>query len=545
MDESKEKTSVSDINLLNIIAVQMINDNETNAAINNINDNMKRKVEFQDGNVVIIKDKEDIDHILLIRDQISRLIEAFNFDAIKAIVLTYESYYIDFLNNKRVKYVSNPKFYSENILNNLKNMLQENIFTMDKSKFRNIVDVYVCDFLLLDHSFFDKYQNIQNETFKSTKDVLNVKEIEESVPKELENKANDKVALFENAAIYKGKNNLLYGGPKVGKSYFSIEVAKNEKIKKPCFILLEDYSGDQEKRYSTNLKNKMISLVNLKDFDEIYKKEMNRIEKLADDETIKDFSIKGFHHFKTLKRQNYVEMGIIKNIKDKLDRIAVIEKIIINEIKDGTDFICIDSLKALVEKNTHFFNRSHIRRLLEQVSKNHITFLLINHTTSDQKSMAITDDLRNTFDNTYKLEMKKRNDYIEMTLIEEEARDNECHIIKFKRTISDNYIVEHEIINSEVSESIDLTPHKKNVKYFIKEILADWPSEYIEFEILYSKLQEKTNKGKDKANIEKILKELENEDIIARKDGITWKGGIRIKGTSSETNKILKFHKDN
>ena len=555
MDEPKEEVSVPNNNQNNLFPsseqikmmgdLMMLDKFTTEQAISNIKPDMRKRVDFKDGNVITINNKYDI---IIIRNKILFLINTGRFEELKAIELTYESYYFDPLGTRIVKYVPNPAIDINDIYNNMRKKLRENKSPISDSKMNEIVDEYVCDLLFLDYSFFDNYLKDKNSIIKHTKDVTDANESREEPisPKiesgendksalgegyistnQLESKSNDKIKLFENIAIYKGKNNLLYGGPKVGKSYFSIEVAKSEKIKKPCFIILEDYSGDQEKRYSINLNNKAISLVNLKDFEETYNQKKTKIEKIADNETNKDFAFPKYHHYKTLKRQNYVRMGIIENENEKLDRIVVIEEIINDAIADGADFICLDSLRGLIEKNAQSFNRSHIRRLLEQVSNKHITFLLINHTTSDRKTMAITDDLRNTFDNIYKLEKEKRDGYIEMTLTEEEARDNDNLIIKFKRTISDNYIVEHEIINSEISENNDMAPPKKNIKYWIKEILANWPSEYIEFEVLYSILQEKTDNGKDKANMERILKELEGK-IVARKDGKTWKGGIII-----------------
>jgi len=81
-------------------------------------------------------------------------------------------------------------------------------------------------------------------------------------------------ALFGNVAIYKGRSNLLYAEPKDGKTYFSMEIAKNEHIKKPLFVTLDDFSADLNLRYHANLSDKDYLLIKLDDFDNTYKAEL-------------------------------------------------------------------------------------------------------------------------------------------------------------------------------------------------------------------------------------------------------------------------------
>jgi len=517
-------------------------------AINDNKSDTKRRIDFKDGNVTIIEDNDDIEHILITRNEIFKRIKAFDFDALRKIELINVLNDANFFGNTKITILVD-KTYLNKIFNNLRNKLQENIFSMNETLFRAIVDEYVCDFLSLDHSFFDNYHNDQKNIIKLTKDIIDVKESEESVPtkleskvndktalgvecipQQLEKKINDKVALFENIAIYEGKNNLLYGGSKVGKSYFSIEVAKNENIKKPYFILLEDYSGDQEKRYSNNLATKQFTLFNLNDFEETYNEEKEKRKKLADNETIKDFYIQDHRHIKILFRQNYVEMGVIKNKNEILDRIAVIEKIIDETISNGADFICIDSLHALIEENPRSFNLSQIKKIIEPISKKHITFLLINHTTKDRKTMAFTNELINAFDNIYKLEIKEyiSDNNATIILTEENARDNVPHIITIERILSDNYIVKHGIICSDILKNPRTTSLGKNETDWIKEIINSCSSEYMEYKELVLALEDKLGKKNDEANIKKILKRLQDENVIAMKDGSTWVGGIKI-----------------
>jgi hypothetical protein len=149
--------------------------------------------------------------------------------------------------------------------------------------------------------------------------------------------------------------------------------------------------------------------------------------------------------------------------------------------------------------------------------------------------MTFTNELRNAFDNIYRLEVKNYYDgYTEMLLTEENARDNTPHIVNIKRTITNDSRVKHEVIDSEILKNSDITSHKKNVKEWIKELINSNPLEYEKF---LSDLNDKTGRENDEANIKKILKKLQDENMIDMKGGSTWVGGIRIVGClPAETN---------
>jgi hypothetical protein len=340
--------------------------------------------------------------------------------------------------------------------------------------------------------------------------------------------AKSNIPLFANSAIYKSKNNLLYAGAKIGKSYFAIEVAKHESIKKPLFIVLEDYSNDQTSRYEINLPKKDYELIKLGDFDEILKKEKESRKSQAYLETIKDVSLSGYHRIRVFRKQNYIDMGLVDK-NGKLDKIAVIEKIIEDAINHGNDFICIDPLFAMVEGSGRAFNREHIIRIIRPISEKHITLLLLHHETKSKK-MALTQELKNTFDNIYKLEITKRSEEAdELSLIEEGARDNIPHILTIKRTFAKDKTVKYELINTEIFQS-DGQKAKKSIKSYIRDIISYYNDEILPFDELIKELKAKTEKSSlDVSNIEKRLKELRDEEkVVEMTDGEMWKNGIKI-----------------
>jgi hypothetical protein len=337
------------------------------------------------------------------------------------------------------------------------------------------------------------------------------------------------IPLFGDAAIYKGKNNLLYADYKVGKSYFSIEVAKHESIKKPLFIVLEDYSSDQEVRYRNNFRGKDYLLINLEDFDEKYETEKAQKIYQGNLETVGDVFLPQYHHIKVLRKQNYFEMGLINSESGKLDKIAVIEKIIKEELDKGRDFICIDPLFAIL-KSGRELTRDHLKRIILPSSKKHITFLLLHHETKS-RNMALTNELKNTFDNIYRLELTNRSDegFDELRLTEEGARDNRPHILTIKRTILQDKTVNHELINDEIFQPSH-GETKNNMKSIIIEIILNHNEDILPYQTLLDELKKRTNKDEiDEANIKKILKSLkDNKNSIEMFDGKTWLGGMRI-----------------
>jgi hypothetical protein len=505
-----------------------------------------RKIIFPDGTTIIFQN-DSKDELQMIYKKIHHYIDKLDFDSIKRI----KKYYTVSLEYNILEMVATPKkdisdnnSKDEDAIEVLKNKLSEKRFSMDQAAYEKIVCDFVRDFLSFEEIMKDNLQIPDNQKHFGRASAEQ-HALENSLEKgDITEISPHNVPLFGGAAIYKGKNNLLYAGPKVGKSYFSIEVAKHESIKKPLFILLEDYSSDQKIRYESNLSGKEYFLINLEDFDKKYETEKTERMRQADTETFIDISFPGHHHIKVLRKQNYKEMGLVDPKTGKLDKIAIIERIMQEKLDKGIDFICIDPLFAILESGREL-TRSHLKRIIEQASKKHMTVLLLHHETKDGK-MALTQELRNSFDNIYKLEVVDRPEerLAELKLTEEDARNNAPHVLKIRRTIGEKGTVEHELMSTEITQPSQ-KEHGPNIESIIREIILSHNEDMLSYETLRDELKKITKKDNlDEKNIKGILKKLkDNENLVDMNDGKTWKNGIKIKpflkSSGSDNNRLV------
>ena len=371
--------------------------------------------------------------------------------------------------------------------------------------------------------------NAENHAIKPTVSLRDELVSEISSPKE--NKPTS-LALFGDVSIYKGKSNLLYADAKSGKTFFSIEVAKSEYVKKPLFITLDDFSPDLNLRYEANLAGKNYDLIKLDDFDSTYEIALKERKRHAEEETLKDIALSNYRRIKIYTRQNYVDMGIIKKRSDALDKVAVFKKIIVEALDDEYDFICLDCLHSIVEGNGRSLNRDQLISILKPISERHVTFLLIHHTNKDPETMSLTHELRYVFDNIYRLELKKNFDdgSSDLELIEENARHNTPHVVTIKRSFVNDFNVIHNVVHSEVHQpKSKKNTFKRNIKAMLIDILMNEEANSISYDDLINNLKEVTGKENDEANIMKHLKSINSkEKLISMKDGSTWKGGINI-----------------
>jgi len=292
---------------------------------------------------------------------------------------------------------------------------------------------------------------------------------------------------------------------------------------------LEDHSGKQAIRYKNNLNEKEFDLLNLKDFDDTFDEELAKKRKQADNEISKEYFSPSYHRYKTLTIKNYTDMGCTDPKNKKLDRVSVIEQILNDAIKNEHDFICIDSLKSLLDGKERNFRIDAIQRIVKPSSENNITLLLVHHSTEDGSKMAITNDLKIIFDNVYKLEENKDSS-INLILKAEKIRNHKKpDNIYISRTFIDDKIVQYKIISTTANYSQQVI--QKNVKpdILIKEIIKNHSPEsnIIEYNDLLLSL-EKKGKKYHPSTIKGSLAKLRDEGYIKMKNNSTWLGGIEI-----------------
>ena len=261
----------------------------------------KRKIVFPDETVIVFQ-KDNADVLQFINNKICKYIANRDFDALTKI----KKYYISTGNNffeifaRDVLHENTERENSaiESLKSKLKNKSE-----MNESDYKNIINKFINDFLLRDYIGAEAVNILESqliEQVESKTDTVLCPENQSYSTGDAKRDASadylarekkaesEYIPLFGGAAIYKSMNNLLYADAKVGKSYFSIEVAKHMSIKKPLFILLEDYSDKQRRRYEENLKDIDYTLYILEDFNELYESEKRIREDEAEVETGKD-----------------------------------------------------------------------------------------------------------------------------------------------------------------------------------------------------------------------------------------------------------------
>jgi predicted ATP-dependent serine protease len=363
----------------------------------------------------------------------------------------------------------------------------------------------------------------------------------EDVLESVKSKKPENIPLFKDSngdgIVYKGQTSLLYSDPKVGKTLFSIEIAKSNEIKKPLFILLDDISDRQRYRYESLISNKqdtkLITEDRWKEKKEIIKKEMQEKNKEQAMQNVM------WEHFVTTYSAECV-MDMQKEIKKLnkesgieettlLNDFLVLERIMNEAVSDSVDFIYIDTLRGLMGK-TIILNYAILNKIINIPSKNNITTLLLHHTNKDNE-VATTKDLERIVDNIYQLSKdESSNDSGKSYLvIKTESRFGPNPLIKIERTISDDAAVVHTII------SIDNNPKTLNKKetFFlndrIKDVILNYDQSEIVFDVLVEEIHQKNGNDKDtEKSIINILPALRKEGLIKMTDGKTWRGGITI-----------------
>jgi hypothetical protein len=189
--------------------------------------------------------------------------------------------------------------------------------------------------------------------------------------------------------------------------------------------------------------------------------------------------------------------------------IAVFQDIVKELIKQGVDFICLDSLNALLGNTTNI-GRNIIESILRPMMGTGVTFLLIHHENS-QGNLFGSINLSASFDHIYHLELKGRKDGKELLTLDEESRNTASKNLAMLRTW-ENSIPIYEVLPETAMPS---TP--SSLPDRIMEALSFFDEETVPFDDLFEQFDD-IKKGTLKNN----LKELENQGLVKKTDGKTW-----------------------
>jgi hypothetical protein len=327
----------------------------------------------------------------------------------------------------------------------------------------------------------------------------------------------ESVPLLFESAIYSGRTNIVYAPGKLGKSQLTMEAAKNPLIKRPAFILREDYSGEQLDNYRRIVGEKAI-LVTLPDWKKIGKELEDKQELKANAEILMRFTNASFHKFRNISDLVYGRAGLSKNGKN-FDEFMVFQAVVKILLEDGADFICLDSLNALTGGNAKI-SRAMIERLLDVVVGKNITFLLVHHTNKKGEIFGSI-DVVNAFDHIYQLSKirvpKEQVIYgTDRLLLDETSRYTRSKKTIFERKWVDNTPV-YKVLSDTVPEFEIQDFATATIAERIKNILTYNNSEIILLDDLIFKLG-----NVSKRTLKNNLGELKENGLIKMTDGKTW-----------------------
>jgi hypothetical protein len=306
---------------------------------------------------------------------------------------------------------------------------------------------------------------------------------------------------------------MLYSKQKVGKSKLSMEVAKSPLIRRPAFILREDYNGGQAEDYRRIVGEKVI-IVNLPKWHDVEKNIKAQKAGDANREIILQYTIPEYRNYQHIARPILARSGLLDDSVKNKD-IAVFQVIVEELIKQGVDFICLDSLNALLGNTTNI-GRNIIESILKPMMGTGVTFLLIHHENS-QGNLFGSINLPASFDHNYHLELKGKKDGKELLTLDEEARNTASKNLAMLRTW-ENQVPRYELLpESAIPSEPTSLPDK------IMEALSFFDEEKVPFDDLFDQLDD-IKKGTLKNN----LKELEDKGLVKKTDGKTW-SNITIK----------------
>jgi hypothetical protein len=317
---------------------------------------------------------------------------------------------------------------------------------------------------------------------------------------------NKRIPLFMDKAFYRGQYNLMYSKRKAGKSKLAMEVAKSPLIKRSAFILREDYNDGQAGEFRCIVGDKAI-VVTMQDWHNAEEKIETQKSSAKFREIILQCTNPEYRKIQNISRSVLAQAGkFAKTIKNP--DIAIFHAIVENLINQGVDFICLDSLNALLGGTTNF-GRDTIESILDPMRSTGVTFLLIHHENKNGKMFG-SENLPASFDHIYHLELQRKEGR-EILTLDEEARNTAPTKLTILRTWENSIPIYEMLPETTILSNPSSLPDK------IMEALSSFGEETVLFGDLFEKLDD-IKKGTLKNN----LKEIENKGLIKKTDGKTW-----------------------
>jgi hypothetical protein len=326
--------------------------------------------------------------------------------------------------------------------------------------------------------------------------------------------------LLFDKVVYLGRNNLIFSPGGVGKSLLSMKIARSNHIKRPAFILREDYNGNQIEKYRHLVGDSAI-IVTMHNWKEMEQNIQQNEHKKANLEIVLQYINPNYRKVRNITDTVFAKMRLPRG--EKTDNFTILTAIVNEVIDEGADLICLDSLNALLDGRSRI-DRHSIERILQPLIGKDITFLLIHHTNAKGELYGGVNSF-DAFDHVYRLNKMPDSTSTPGTstlvLDEVKSRHSEELRIVFTRTHT-NQDVTYELVSDEpLGDGSWVSQQPTNLNQKIKAAILGFEHDDIPFADLFRKLGGEEGKVSEKG-LKNELKTLKDQGSITMTDGKTW-----------------------
>jgi hypothetical protein len=322
---------------------------------------------------------------------------------------------------------------------------------------------------------------------------------------------NQEMLLFDNV-FPKNRVHILYSDGKAGKSLLSREIACNPLIKRPAFILRNDYWGGLRELYTKRIGKKAL-IYSVGDWRMAHDKEYKNMANIS-----VDYYIRRDEKRDVISDQVYSRMGLQK-CREKPEEIAVLTGIVEVALEAGADFICVDSLNTIFYSET-MLDRQGIERIIKPLAGKSATLLFIQ----DRKFLGSV-DLTTPVDNVYRLYASTEYQGIDATdeyfvLDEESARHNFRQRVTFERKFTETGIQYSLVEAEDFKERAASLRRPPNVWARVRAELRHISGDTVSFNTLHKRIGGKASVTR--GALRHILKVYAKQGKIRKADDRTW-----------------------
>jgi hypothetical protein len=328
--------------------------------------------------------------------------------------------------------------------------------------------------------------------------------------------------LLFNEVFPKNRVHILYSDGNSENLLLSREIARNPLIKRPAFIIREDYlEGARYEFYTKSVGEKVLlysvgdriltgmKMINIKGYEDM-------------EEIFMYCNIFGYRKADVVSNQIYSRMAL-RNCPEKPDEIAVITGIVEMALEAGADFICVDSIYDIFCGKTSL-DRQGIERIIRPLAEKSATLLFIQNSNSCGKLFDSV-DLAKTVDNVYRLYRETKYHDIDaraetFVLDEEAARHNSRQRVVLWREFTE-IGVHYSLFDVEpFKERAASLRRPPNVWARVRAELRHISDDTVSFEDLHERIGGKASVTR--GALKHILKVFAKQGKIRKADDRTW-----------------------